>query len=143
MPVTLQVGVKVLLKNSEGKYLVLKRSAKKYPEVNNLWDIAGGRIEPGTPLLENLSREVSEETGLVLTSEPQLIAAQDILKNPEKHIVRLTYIANTEGEPVLDKEEHKEEHDEYKWLTLEEIKSLTGLDSNFKRVLPELAKRLN
>lgn len=131
MSIILQVGVKVLLKNKQGKYLLLKRSAKKYPEVNNLWDIAGGRIEPGTPLLENLRREVAEETGLILTSGPQLIAAQDILKNPKKHIVRLTYIADIEGEPVLD----KEEHDEYKWLTLEEIKNLKGLDSYLKKIL--------
>lgn len=50
----LQVGVKVLLKNPEGKYLLVKRSNKKYPEVGATWDIVGGRIDPGLPLLENL-----------------------------------------------------------------------------------------
>lgn len=130
MSVALQVGVKVLLKNKQGKYLLLKRSAKKYPDVNNLWDIAGGRIEPGVPLLDNLKREVQEETKLQLTSEPQLIAAQDILKNNNRHIVRLTYVCKTIREPVLSAE-----HDEYKWLTLEQIKNLKRLDSYLKKIL--------
>lgn len=99
--VVLQVGVKVVLKNSSGKYLLLRRNAKKYPEVGAIWDIVGGRIAPGQTLLENLKREVQEETRLFLTREPTLIAAQDILRVPGRHIVRLTYIGEAEGEPVL------------------------------------------
>ena len=57
----LQVGVKVFLKNLQGKYLLVRRSPKKYPEVGALWDIVGGRINPGSPLLENLKREKKEE----------------------------------------------------------------------------------
>ena len=60
----LQVGVKALLKNKEGKYLLVRRSSEKYPEVGARWDIVGGRINPGTPLFDNLKREVKEETGL-------------------------------------------------------------------------------
>src|SRR3990167_1376930 len=90
----LQVGVKAILRNEEGKILLLRRSQAKYPDVKgDVWDIVGGRIEPGTPLLDNLRREIREETGLQLQGVPKLIAAQDILKNPEKHVVRLTYIA--------------------------------------------------
>lgn len=126
----LQVGVKVALRNREGKYLLLKRSKAKYPEVNDPWDIAGGRIQPGTPLLENLKREVFEETKLELQSEPVLIAAQDILRNPQKHVVRLTYTANVEGQPQID-----EEHEAFEWLTLEELKKKDGLDGYFKDVL--------
>jgi len=37
----LQVGVKVLLKNKEGKFLLIRRSPKKYPEVGPKWDIVG------------------------------------------------------------------------------------------------------
>jgi ADP-ribose pyrophosphatase YjhB (NUDIX family) len=62
----LQVGVKVLLKNKQGKYLLLKRSLKKYPNVVGTWDIVGGRIDLGVPLVENLKREVKEEVGFDL-----------------------------------------------------------------------------
>ena len=86
----LQVGVKILLKNREGKFLLVRRNPKKYPEVGPKWDIIGGRIIPGTPLLENLQREIKEEVNLDYAGNPALVAAQDILKSADKHVVRLT-----------------------------------------------------
>jgi 8-oxo-dGTP pyrophosphatase MutT (NUDIX family) len=127
----LKVGVKILLKNKEGKHLILKRSAEKYPEAgSDLWDIAGGRIEPGSTLIDNLKREVLEETGLELIGEPSLVHAQDILRITGKHVVRLTYIGEGDGEVILS-----DEHDDYKWLTFEEIIALEGLDNYLKEVL--------
>lgn len=126
----LQVGVKVLLKNEEGKYLLLKRSPEKYPEVENPWDIVGGRIDPGETLFENLKREVKEETQLDLEKEPELVAAQDILKVADRHVIRLTYIGKIDGEPTLD-----EDHSEYKWFTAEELKNLDGIDDFFEALL--------
>jgi 8-oxo-dGTP diphosphatase len=128
----LQVGVKILLKNKEGKYLVVCRSAEKYPEVGVQWEIPGGRIDKGTGLFENLKREVLEETGLEISDEPKLVTAQDILKT-DKHVVRLTYIGEANGVVKLS-----EEHSEYKWLTLAEIKVLEPMDRYFKEVLSSI-----
>lgn len=128
----LQVGVKVLLKNKEGKYLVMCRSAEKYPEVGVQWEIPGGRINIETKLLENLQREVMEETGLEIVGEPKLITAQDILKQ-DKHVVRLTYIGQADGEVKLS-----DEHSDFKWLSLGEIKNLEPIDKYFKEVLSSL-----
>lgn len=127
----LQVGVKVFLKNKDGKFLLLKRSSIKYPDVKDCWDVVGGRIDSGSSLVDNLKREVKEETGLEIISEPRLIAAQDILRPPEKHVVRLTYVADTEGEPVLDKNENTE----YQWLSVAELKKQGDLDKYAKEVL--------
>jgi ADP-ribose pyrophosphatase YjhB (NUDIX family) len=126
----LQVGVKIILQNKEGKFLLLQRNPEKYPEVkkNDSLDIVGGRINIGTPLIENLKREIFEETKLTLTEEPSLIAAQDILR-PDKHVVRLTYVGQIEGEPELD-----EDHSSYVWLSAEEIKNKEGLDQYFREV---------
>jgi len=126
------VGVKVLLKNSEGNYLLVRRNPKKYPEVGAKWDLPGGRINPGTSLFDNLKREVKEEVGLDLASPVKLIAAQDILKSPDKHVVRLTYIGDIDGNPVVD-----DDHLEAKWFTAKELKEmkLDILDSFFKELL--------
>lgn len=128
----LQVGVKALLKNSEGKFLLIRRSPEKYPEVGARWDIVGGRIEPGSPLLENLKREIKEEVGLDLKKAPKLIAAQDILRVSGRHVVRLTYLASIEGEPQLDND-----HSEFRWFTLEEMRALGNeeIDIYFKEIL--------
>jgi len=122
----LQVGVK-----KEGKFLLLQRNLEKYKEVkkNDSLDIVGGRINVGTPLLDNLKREIFEETKLTLTEEPKLLAAQDILRQ-DKHVVRLTYLGKIEGKPVLDREENSS----YLWLSAEEIKKQEGLDQYFKEI---------
>jgi ADP-ribose pyrophosphatase YjhB (NUDIX family) len=126
----LQVGVKILFKNSEGKYLLARRNPKKYPEVGPQWDIIGGRIEAGSSLLDNLKREINEEVGLNYMGDPVLVAAQDIIRAPEKHVVRLTYLGEINGDPKID-----EEHLEAKWFTAEELKDEANLDKFFKELL--------
>lgn len=128
----LQVGVKILLKNKDGKYLILFRSFQTDPKPDKeYWDIPGGRINIGFSLVENLKREVMEETGLEMNDQPKLIYAQDILKG--KHVVRLTYTGFGDGEVKLSKE-----HSQYRWLTLKEIKNFNLMDSYLKEVLNKL-----
>lgn len=128
----LQVGVKILLKNGDGQYLLLKRNPEKYPEAgDHLWDIIGGRIDPGSPLLDNLKREVNEEVSLDLDNNPKLLAAQDILRVPSRHVVRLTYMGTASGTPKIDGIEHTE----CRWFNAEELRALPGLDIYFKEVL--------
>lgn len=126
----LQVGVKALLRNKEGKYLLVKRSPEKYPEAANRWDIVGGRINPGQTLVENLKREIKEETNLDLKKEPNLVAAQDILRIAGKHIVRLTFVGEIDGMPELD-----EDHTEFRWLTEEEVMNIDHLDIYVKELI--------
>ncbi|MBI2003037.1 MAG: NUDIX domain-containing protein [Candidatus Wildermuthbacteria bacterium] len=129
--IILQVGVKVLLRNKDGKYLLLRRSLEKYPEVEGRWDIVGGRINPGKTLFENLQREVQEETALNIVATPRLVGAQDILRSKNRHVVRLTYVGEAVGEIALD----TAEHDAYEWYTRDEIIGLTDLDMYLKELL--------
>ena len=127
----LQVGVKIFLKNKDNKYLLVRRSETKYPNANGRWDIVGGRINPGTALLENLKREVREETGLEIIGEPQLICAQDIMRSDDRHVVRLSYVGNTDGAPQLDTEENTA----YEWLSAKEIAAHNDLDAYVKEII--------
>ena len=133
MDLKLQVGVKVFLKNKDSRYLVVRRSVEKYPETGAKWDIVGGRINAGTTLMENLAREVMEETGLTIKGEIKLITAKDILKE-NKHVIRLTYTGYADGEVKLS-----EEHTDFKWLLPEEILKLEPLDSYAKEVLEQFS----
>ena len=135
----LQVGVKVFLRNSDGKILLLKRAEEKYGKTEGSWDIVGGRIDPGQPLLENLRREVLEETGLQITSEPRLVAAQDIIPNDERHVVRLTYLAETIGEPALDLGENTE----YEWVSFPELAEHSDLDAYVAALIKENLVRID
>lgn len=130
----LQVGVKAIARNNEGKYLLVKRSAVQYPDVQDAWDIVGGRIHSGTGLRENLLREIKEEVGLEFTGEPRLLGAQDIFPTAgNRHVVRLTYVIELNGNPVLDVRENTE----YRWVSFEEFKSWPGLDIYVKKLLDQ------
>lgn len=120
--IMLQVGVKSLIVNPKGEFLLIKRDPLKYPEANNLWDIPGGRIDLGVSLADNLKREIKEETGLKAKTLV-ILTAQDILKS-EKHIVRLTYLSRVTSTKVT----LSEEHTEYQWVKMSDILKTKGLD---------------
>jgi len=131
--IKLEVGVKAFITNNDGKYLVLKR-AKPYPGLTEtMWDIPGGRINPGEPLRDALSREIFEETKMIMTGEPKIIYSQDILRVEGRHTVRLTYLANANGEITLDQDEHTE----YSWVSLNELSNLYH-DKYLEPVIPLL-----
>jgi len=110
----LQVGVKAFIKNSQNKYLFLKRVHPYSGDAESKWDIPGGRIVAGETLLDALRREVSEETSMEIVGAPKILAAQDILR--DKHVVRITYEVDAEGDIVLDPLEHTS----FQWVSLQE-----------------------
>lgn len=114
----LEVGVKALIQNSEGKYLILKRAKPYIGQKICKWDIPGGRIITREPLLKALKREIREETNLVLKSILKVLSVQDILRVPNKHTVRITYEALcNEGYIKIDPNEHST----HRWVTKEEL----------------------
>ena len=126
----LQVGVKALIQNSDGQYLFIRRSAAFENEAEPHWDIPGGRINPDERLAVALQREINEETGLKVTNEPSLIAAQDIVVEAiDLHVVRLTYRVNASGSVVLS-----DEHQEMTWATKTEALKM-NLDPYLLEVL--------
>lgn len=133
--IQLEVGVKVLLYfKKANKYLVLQR-AQPYPgEKYCKWDVPGGRIIPGEPLVKALKREVKEETGLAVKKIDKILLVQDILRVKSKHTVRVTFLAETSSDRVrLDQKEHQA----FQWLTLPEIAKLKH-DIYIKPVLEEM-----
>ena len=136
----LQVGVKLLIKNKSGAILFLRRSADFSSDPKRiLWDIPGGRINPGENLADALKREVEEETGHIIQSTPHLIAAQDILvPAKELHVVRLTYMTTEEVPNV----ELSEEHAEHKWVHLSDIESDDPtIDQYLNQILEDMRKK--
>lgn len=132
--ILLQVGVKALIKNPEGKYLILRRSAEKYPNVKGRWDIVGGRIDPGSTLWTNLKREIREETNLdIADQDPKILAAQDILRAPGKHVVRLTYEIVYQGDQKIELD--TTENDKHLWVSIDELKEMTDVDTYLNEVI--------
>lgn len=65
------LGAKALIRNKEGKVLLLQRERRSG---QTYWDLPGGRLQKGETLLEGLQREVEEEVGLHKISGGQALS---------------------------------------------------------------------
>jgi len=123
--VQLQIGVKVLIQNTAGEYLLLTRSSDyEMTGDSDGWDIPGGRIHVSEELLAAIRREIHEEIGVELPADaqPELLAAQDIIVPARSlHVVRLTYRLTLDIDTVT----LSNEHTGYKWFASPELKELS------------------
>lgn len=132
----LQIGVKVLIQNLEAQFLFIKRQQVMESETSTSWDIPGGRIHPDEALLEGLSREVSEETGINGLNQVELIDAQDIfVESKNKHVVRLTYTATMEVGTIRLSDEHQD----FKWVSATQL-SAVDVEPYLRQTLAKFMK---
>lgn len=127
-----KVAMHALIKK-EGKYLVLHRSkANNYKP--NEWDIPGGTVEFGEDHNKALIREVFEETGLKV-KPIKVLYIYSYLSGPVRHQFQIVNESKyLKGEVKLN----PEEHDDFKWLTKEEmekIKKIAFLKNFYKDFL--------
>lgn len=136
----LQVGIKSLLMNPEGKILLLKKNPNHYKGATAYWDIPGGRIELDVDLIKNLKRELKEEAGISSAAvsdwrktPPVLLGAQDIIR-PHVHVVRLTYISRVTSSKVTL---NGEEHTDHVWVKVSELLRYKRLDPFLSKLLKD------
>lgn len=120
----LQVGVKALLKNKEGKFLLLHPSSAKYQGVKGLWDIVGERIKLGATFLENPKREIREETSLELKKSHGFKRLKILFVSRKNMWFVLLILAKLRGSQywILTK------NDKFVWLSLGELSKQEDLD---------------
>lgn len=103
----------------DNKYLVTHRSPLN-TYMPQLWDIPGGTIKFGEKAIDALIREIKEETNLTVNIG-KIIFCYDFLSNPERHQFQMVYECEyKDGDIKLD----PQEHDDFKWVTLNELESL-------------------
>lgn len=116
-----RVALKAFLRNADGKYLFLKRSA--HGSRPDEWDLPGGTMDPGETLDEALLREIEEETGINEVKTPKLVYAQSSVRNDEAvkyNYVLLLFIGDIDQTDVTLSGEHQE----YMWTPLKESVNL-------------------
>lgn len=126
-----QIGVKAIIEK-DNKILFIKRS-NKYTDLEDAWDIPGGRLEFGEEPEDGLRREIKEETGLELDQIKQILDATTVFTNEEKQIVRITYFCTIKE----TNEDHtiSDEHTHAEWVPKEKIKTLEMKDTILKKVI--------
>lgn len=108
------VATKAIIKNNDGKFLVIFKSDTEEISPNEI-DIPGGRLKFGEKLEEGLKREIREELGITIENI-KLSRAWSLIKD-DLHLVGLTFLADyISGEVQLSGE-----HTDFKWIDKETI----------------------
>lgn len=116
-------GIGVVLKNSDGQYLILKNTPRP-GKMTPLVSVPTGMVEDGEDPKEAAIREVQEETGLHISNLTLLEKFDKV--DPTRHNGEpfTTFLYKAEGYSGEAEHREKEKHDWVRWMTLEEIRSL-------------------
>ena len=114
-----QVGVKGVLVNQNKSLALLKNVNGR-----TFWDVPGGRIQKGETMEQALKSELSEEVPNLNDYEVKNFLSAYVIEgaNTVEKIDLLLLFRKIETD--LEKVELSEEHQSYKWVSLEEIDSL-------------------
>lgn len=113
------VGVCAQIINSNKEVLLIQRAANDW--CAGVWEMPGGGKESNESLIPCLRREVKEETGLTITSEPQFIGYFDFRHN-ENALPKRKFcfqILATAGNVQLS-----HDHSNYSYFSLAQIQAL-------------------
>lgn len=64
---TLGVSARAVVERADGTILLIRRARRSTMDPGT-WELPGGKVDPGEQLIDALSREVAEETGLTVLS---------------------------------------------------------------------------
>ena len=109
--------IRSVVKNEEGKILVLRRHPKSKTQPHK-WELPGGKMEKGEFFDKAMIREVKEETNLDVKVGDFCEAVQD--DYPHKRTVQLIMYSKD----ITGKVEISDEHDDWKWASIDEIMAL-------------------
>ncbi len=120
------VGVKGIIEDAKGQILLVKEDVSKHSiPVDSYWDLPGGRMNKGENILETLSREIEEETGITEVLDPQFFTAaisHHELKLASGEIVGLVlmvYKIKVRPDVTI---KLSREHLDYEWVSRSEAK---------------------
>ncbi len=115
------VSVVAVIRNQEGKYLVLKRSEREiaYP---GMYTFPGGKVEDNDTVEETLIKEAREEANLELRPGKILLKDKSFIRPDEQTVKVFSYLCEAED---ISKIRISEDFTDYKWVTLEDLKSIS------------------
>ncbi len=113
-----RLAVKSFIVNEQGKLLMVRRS-KHDSQTPGVWEIPGGRLEPGEDPFKGLKRETLEETGLDIEILNPL-RIHHFTRDDGQKITLISFLCRPlSGSIILS-----DEHSVCKWSSIEDSLSL-------------------
>ncbi len=107
---------KILLQNSEGQFLVVKK-VESYDEMGGKWELPGGKMENGEHREKSVKREVLEETDLKVENLRDVVRVEVEAENCVNCYIM--YSRDFTGEAKLS-----DEHSQYRWVRPDEFRDM-------------------
>jgi 8-oxo-dGTP pyrophosphatase MutT (NUDIX family) len=124
------VAAAAVIRNPEGKYLVLKRSEKEvaYP---GYWSFPGGKSEDNETIQETLEREALEEAGLRINGRKILLKETSFMRPDGQTVKLLSYLCFADHFDVIINENFTD----FRWISIDELAGLkhAGIDEELKK----------
>jgi 8-oxo-dGTP diphosphatase len=106
------------------KILILKRSPESSIHPNK-WAFPGGKVEKDEELIEALSREIQEETGLTITNKKTYISDYTYPRPDNTSTIGICFLVETNNNQV----NLNNEFTEYKWIFPKDIKNFDHVEN--------------
>ncbi len=124
----------------EDKLLILRRHPKSRNNPHK-WELPGGKVDPGEFFDDALVRELKEETGLEVKIDSLFEAVEDRFKSRRTHQYINTVQLMMNLEIISGEVQISDEHDDFKWVDIEELKELYEGDELTGSLKSTLEKR--
>ena len=121
-----QITVALACVIHERKILLTKRQEKAQPDIDNRWELPGGKVEFSESPLTTVVREVKEETGYEVTNPIMLPFPYTVMRQYDDyilHVIILCFECKFRGE-LGSFMQTQDKIADVQWFDIEYIKSL-------------------
>ena len=126
------VSVVAVIRNNEGKYLVLKRSDREiaYP---GMYTFPGGKVEDNETVEETLIKEIKEEANLDLKPGKILLKDKSFIMPDDQTVKVFSYLCEVENSDDI---KISDDFTDYKWISFEDLKNIphVGIEDELLQV---------
>ncbi len=128
-----KVVVGAIIMNDGGQILLLRRSAGDF--MGGLVELPSGGVDQGEDIFDALTREITEETGLTVTSVDRYVGHFDYTSGSGKKTRQLNFVVSAHGEVHVN----PDEHDDFLWVSVtDDILKKSNISAETRRII-ELA----